>query len=1049
MANIGKFDFAQVEKTILSFWQNQKIYDKVRDRNKGNKKFYWLQGPPYTSGDLHGGQAWNHALKDMILRYKRMCGFDVWDRAGYDMHGLPVAKRIQQKFNLTTKEDIEKFGVEKFTDECYRYAVETTHIMTDVLQKMGVWLDFSDPYMPVSTDFIEGVWWVVKKAEEQNRLYEGLKVMTWCYDCETACAKHELEYQDVKEESVFLKFKLKNKENEYLIVWTTTPWTLPFNLGVMVNPGIEYVRAKVEDEVWIVAKALAGPVVQSVADKSLILLEEFMGDRLEGTEYIHPFQKELGHHYDELKKDHPNVCTVILTEDYCDTSAGSGLVHTSPGSGPEDFEACQPYDIPPFNNLQPNGIFPENMGKFTGWHAKKDVDKFIKALEESSCLIAVTPVEHDYPHCSRCHLPVVFRLTKQWFFKMEDLKTEMVELNKGIYWNPIAAKNAFDSWLKNLKDNSITKQRFWGTPVPVWRCDKCDNYTVVENREELIELAGTAPENLHRPHIDKVTFPCECDGTMSRIPDVLDVWIDAGTASWNCLDFPKRDDLLKKLWPADFILEGKDQIRGWFNVLMVCSMLGFKDKSFSNVYMHGFLTQVGGEKMSKSLGNIIMPKEIVEKVGSDAMRFYFSRQTAGIDISFSWDEMKLKYRNFVVLWNLHKYLIDLAEQLNLNPRTLGTLEEERFEIEEKYITSKLHSTIKTVTELFEKYRLDEIPDLVEELYLDLSRTYVQLVRDKAAVGSEEEKSVVVYCLYETLLGILKLLSPVTPFITEMMYQNMKDAFGLKTESIHLHEWPKHNEAKINKDLEKQMTTAQSIVTNALALREKIQIGRRWPIKELVIESDFASVKNSVDALKNIIKSQANVKTVKVVNKLEGVRESAKFDFAKLAPDFGEKATDIIASLTTKSPASVIEKIKKEGKFEFSLHGEMISILAKHLMIEKEVPEPYRGIDTKHGWLYLNIEQDPQLLAEGFAREIVRNTQSARKKAGLQKADKIDLFLKVPHTIYDQMKEQEKEIGLKTGAVKTFTSTDDPTESYQNKSEFTIKGEEITVFFNKL
>ncbi|MBW3017919.1 isoleucine--tRNA ligase [Candidatus Woesearchaeota archaeon] len=1048
MANIGKFDFAQIEKAILSFWKNQKIYDKVRDRNKGNKKFYFLQGPPYTSGDLHGGQAWNHSLKDMILRYKRMNGFDVWDRAGYDMHGLSVERRVLKNNKLVTKDDVIKFGVEKFTDECFKFSMETTHIMTDVLQKMGVWLDFSDPYLPVSTEYIEGIWWLIKKADEQNRLYEGLKVMTWCHDCETACAKHELEYENVKEESVFLKFKLKNKENEFLIVWTTTPWTIPYNLAVMVNPSIEYVRAKVENEIWIVAKALAGPVVQAVAEKSLVILEEFMGDKLEGTEYIHPLQKELGKHYDELKKDHPNVCTVILTEDYCDTSAGSGLVHTAPGCGPEDFEACRSYDIPPFNNLQPNGFFPKDMGIFSGWHAKKDDKKFLRALEESGCLIAITPVEHEYPHCQRCKYPVVFRLTNQWFFKTEDLKTEMVELNKDIYWVPETAKNAFDSWLRNLRDNSITKQRFWGTPVPVWVCDKCNQHTVPENREELIEMAGTAPENLHIPHIDKVTFECDCGGTMKRIPDVLDVWIDAGTACWNCLDFPRRDDLLKKLWPADFILEGKDQIRGWFNVLMVCSMIGFRDKSFSNVYMHGFLTQVGGQKMSKSLGNIILPKEITEKVGSDALRAHFSRQTAGLDINFSWDEINQVHRNLIVLWNLHKYLIDLAKQLDLNPRTLGTLEEERYNIEEKYIISKLNSTIKNVTELYEQYRLDEIPEIIEELFLELSRNYIQLVREKASIGSEEEKSVVVYCLYETLLGVLKMMCPTAPFITEMMYQNLKEAFGLKTESIHLYEWPKHSDAKINKELEKQIEIVQTVVTSALALREKLQIGRRWPIKEMIVETTGAA-KTAIEKLSNITLSQANIKTVKVVEKFEKAQETAKFDYSKLAPDFGELSTQIIAALTTKSPTAVIERIKQEGKYDLNMNGATITVLQKHLMVEKAVAEPYKEIEFKYGWIYLNTEQDPILLAEGFAREIVRNTQAARKNAGLQKSDKIDIFVKVPATIYDQMKEQEKEIGLKTGAVKTFTSTDDPSDSYEHKESFKVKGEEITVFFNKL
>ncbi|MCK4670176.1 MAG: isoleucine--tRNA ligase [Nanoarchaeota archaeon] len=1042
-----RYDFNKVEKTILSFWKNNKIYDKIKSNNAEGENFYFLQGPPYTSNYLHSGQAWNHALKDMMLRYHRMLGKNIWARNGYDMHGLPTARAVMKKFNLVTKDDIEKFGVAKFVQACREHSTELSKSFTNDLIRVGTWLDYEDPYLPVTNEYIEGVWWLVKKAEEKKRLYLGKKVMTWCYDCETACAKHELEYKEVKEESVFLKFKVKGKENEYLIVWTTTPWTIPYNLAVMVNPGLEYVRAKVGDEIWIVAKGLAGAVVQGVAGKSLEITEEFMGDKLEGMEYEHPLQKDMGHVYDKLKKDHPNVCTIILTEDYCDLSAGSGMVHTAPGCGPEDFEACQPYDVPAFNNLKENGYFPKDMGKFSGWHAKKDVEKFLQALKDSGCLIEMTSVEHDYAHCQRCHNPVIFRLTDQWFFKMEDLKPSLVAANKKINWNPQSADNAYDSWLKNLKDNSISKQRYWGTPLPIWICDKCKNYTVVENREELRELAGKVPDDLHKPFIDEITFPCDCGGVKKRVPDIVDVWVDAGSACWSSLYFPMRDDLLKQFWPADVIIEGKDQIRGWFNILLVCSYLGFDEPSFKNVYMHGFITDVEGVKMSKSLDNVISPYEIIDKYGADTFRYYCLPNTAGVDMNFSWEGIKLKYRNLIVLWNLHNYLLDLAEQYMLNPRTLGTLEEERFGVEEKYIISKLNSTIKTVTEYMEKLRYDEVVNIIEDIFFEISRTYVQLVRDKVTFGKEEDRAVVVYCLYKALLETLKMMTIVTPFIAEMMFQNFREAFNLKTESLNMYSWPKYDEKLIDLDLEKQFEVGQSVIKIVLNLREKAKIGRRWPVKEIIVVAKKADTRKAAEAAAEIVKNQANVKEVSVVDHFAKVKESIKADYAKLAPDFKEKTAMIIARLASTSMPAVLDKVKIGGTFRLKLDDGEVDIKEKHLLIEREVPSNYVYADFKGMTIYLDTERTPELDAEGYAREIMRNIQSERKKAGLAKSDQIDLYVQTG--LEPMLVKFVDDIALKCGAKGIKIEAKGPSKQYEQKIEFKIKDKAVTVMFNKL
>ena len=632
------YDFNAVENEIIKYWETNKIYPKAKKKGEGKKKFYFLQGPPYTSGRLHMGHAWNNSLKDMVLRYKRMQGFDVWDRAGYDMHGLPTEHKVQAQFDLKTKEDIVNFGLDRFAKECIKFSSEKAKLMDADLWRLGIWMDYDNAYWPIKNEYIEGIWWLIKKAHEKKRLYEGLRTITWCASCGTALAKHECQYKEVEEPSIYVKFKIKNKKDEYFLIWTTTPWTITFNLAIMANPDLDYVKVKSGNEKWILAKGLAGPVMQAVVGIPLEIIEEFKGSKLEGMEYVHPWEDEIKD-YKELKKNHPKVHTILMSSEYVSLDAGSGLVHCAPGCGPEDYEVGYKNNVPPYNNIDQYGIFPQGMGRFSGLKAKADDKKFIQALEEKGVLVAQVPVEHDYAHCERCHNPVVFRTTKQWFFKVEDLKEKMVKDNSKITWVPDAGKNAFDSWLNNIRDNSITKQRFWGTPIPIWKCDKCSNIVVVESVDELKKLkAKNIPESLHKPWIDETTIPCKCGAEMHRLPDIIDVWVDAGSASWNCLYYPKRKDLFERFFPADFILEAKEQVRGWFNLLTVASMIAFDKPCFKAVYVHGMLTDVEGEKMSKSLGNVISPYELVDKHGADTLRAYLCSARAGEDISFSWEE---------------------------------------------------------------------------------------------------------------------------------------------------------------------------------------------------------------------------------------------------------------------------------------------------------------------------------------------------------------------------------------------------------------------------
>lgn len=1040
---ITKYDPIKIEKNIIDFWDENSIYSKAKAKGKG-KNFYFLDGPPYTSGKIHLGIAWNKSLKDAVLRYKRMQGFKVWDRAGYDMHGLPTELKVQAKFGLKHKDEIPKFGVKKFIEECKKWSTENMNMMNRDFKRMGVWMDFENAYQSIKNEFMEGGWWLVKKSHEKKRLYEGKLAMQWCQKCATALAKHELEYKTVEDVSIFVKFKVKGKKNDYFIIWTTTPWTIPYNLAVMVNPELDYVKAKVGKENWIIAKALVAALVQGVADKTYKIVKEFKGKELEGLKYVHPFDNELKDVYHELSKKAPKVHTVVLSKEYVDVSAGSGLVHCAPGCGPEDFEVGHREKIPPFNNLDQFGIFPENMGKFSGYKAKKDDHKFIEELKKNKSLIETAKIEHEYAHCWRCKQPVIFRTTKQWFFKVEDLKKKMRDFNKKIVWQPEwAGSRQFDSWLENLRDNGITRQRYWGTTVPIWRCNKCKDYVVVGSVKELKKLTDKVPNDLHRPYIDKVEIKCKCGGTKKRIPDILDVWIDAGTTSWTCLDYPQKENLFKELWPPDFILEGKDQIRGWFNLLFVASMVSMLKPAYKTVYMHGFVQDAKGRKMSKSLGNIISPYEVIDKYGADTLRYYMvSGANPGIDINYNFEDLKIKHKNLMILWNLHKYLMDLARNFT-NPAELKVTD---FDTEEKYILSKLHSTIKKTTELFEDYKIDEVPLIIEDLFLQLSRTYIQLTREK--ISNKKSKEQVLYTVYNVLLETLKLFAPIAPFITEQIYQNLKLAFNLKEKSIHFYNWPKHNEKRIDKDLEHNMGITQQVLQSVLAAREKVKLGVRWPLKEVIITTKDEKAVKAIELFEDIIKVQANIKEIRIQETLPGIKETVKADYNKIAPDFKELTPKIIARIGMESPETILKYINEKGKFEVDINGKKVALVNEHLIHERIVPSIYEETKFRKGFIYLNRELTPELEAEGFSREIMRRVQVLRKKSGLSKQDTITLFIKVDDELKEMLTQFESQIKEKVGASALKISQLDPSKKHNFTSKERVKEKEFSLFFDK-
>ncbi len=1031
----------QLEPEILAFWQKNKVLEKLRKRNQKGPKFYFLEGPPYTSGHVHLGHAWNMSLKDIVLRYKRMKKFNVWDRMGYDMHGLPTEQKTMAKLNLKNKDDIQKFGVKKFTMECKIFCVEMMEKMNEDFRRIGATLDFTNPYQPIAKEFMEAEWWLIKQAHEKKRLYQGLRTMHWDAATQTAVAKHELEYKQVKDTAIYVKFRQAKDTQKYFIIWTTTPWTIPLNLAIMVNPDLDYVEVQAGKEVWVVGKELAGKVLAKVGFEEVKVLREFKGKELEGIKYVHPLGVDPFLPLDLQKNK--KLFTVLLTTEYVDASSGTGLVHCAPGCGPEDYEVGHLNHLPPFNCVNEEGYFA-HFGQFSGWKAKTDDRKFIEAIDAAGALLGKESYVHDYPYGERSHEPVIFRTTKQWFFRVEDLKEKMLAANAEVYWNPQGGKNAFNSWLDNLRDNSITKQRYWGTPVPIWQADDGD-YIVVGSVAELEELSGQKVKEMHIPDIDSIKITK--DGKVyKRVADILDVWIDAGTASWNCLDYPTDKKRFESLFPADFILEGKDQIRGWFNLLIVASFLAFDKPSFKNVYMHGFVTDVNGVKMSKSLGNIISPYEVIDKHGADVLRYYTGQTNAGEDINFSWEECAVKQRNLMILWNLQKLLLTLSAEIEYNPFTakkptdLGS--------EEKYIFSKLQGTIRTVTHLLEEYRLDEIITPLETLFLELSRTYVQMVRDKSTIGTADEREVCAYTIGQVFLECLKMFSLIAPFISEAIYLNLKEAFKLKEESISHYNWPEADEKQINPALEGQVEMVQAIITAASAAREKAKLSLRWPIKEVVVGSSNKDVIAAVDALKQILLSQINTKTIVVAATVKGVQRKIKPEYAKIGPVFGKLSTPVITRLAIDSAETVLKHIEEEGAYVFKVDGTEVRVTREMIAIETTVPEPYTAADSKYGLIYVNTERNSLLEAEGYAREITRQIQSARKNAGLRKTDEIELVLKVNASLYSSLKQWVREIEEKVGAVAFDLGVDDPKKKYDQRQEFTVKSEKVVLWMRK-
>jgi isoleucyl-tRNA synthetase len=977
------------EEEIMNFWELNHIYEKTKSRLIGKPKFYFLDGPPYVTNPPHVGTAWNKTLKDVVMRFKRMQGYDVKDQPGYDCHGLPIEVKVEEDLNVKSKKDIEeKIGIEKFIEKCKNYAIENIDKQTAIFKNLGIWMDWKNPYVTYKNDYIEAIWWTIKVANEKGLLKKGLKVIHWCPRCETALAGYEVtdEYRLVKDNSIYVKFPLKNKEKEFILVWTTTPWTLPANLAIMVNPNATYVKVKVEDEVYILAEERCEPVFNEIMKPYEVILK-FLGKELEGLEYTPPLLDEV-----PIQSKIKNAHKVILSEEFVSTKEGTGCVHVAPGHGEEDFIVGMKYELPVICPVNSSGIFTEEAGKYSGKKVNDANSEIIEDLKKKNLLLYSTLVEHPYPHCWRCKTPLILRATEQWFLSVTSFKHRLLEENEKILWIPEwAGTKRFKDWLLGARDWVISRQRYWGAPLPIWICEKCGNKKVIGSIEELKNEAINFPENidLHRQCVDKIFLKCNCGGLMKRVPDIIDVWVDSGVASWASLNYPKKVDEFKKLWPADLIIEAHDQTRGWFYSQLGVSIITFNSTPYKSVIMHGHTLDALGQKMSKSLGNFISPEDVIIKYGRDALRFYELQCTLWEDFRFSWNALEDVFRSIKIIWNVFSFA---SLYMNLDKFSPNDWPLEKIwnslRLEDKWLISKVEGLKLIVTKNLENYQIHLAARALNEFMIEeISHWYIRIVRRRFW---QEKRSIDKMAAYATLYYALRnwiiLAAPFIPFLTEKIYQTMiRPTELLSEESIHMEKWPKPNLKWIDNDLETKMSIVKEIVAATASARQAKKIKLRQPISQTIVVSNLPAVKNAIESLKPIILEQANTKSIEILT-LDEEEKLKKItpipNYQSLGPIFRAKTEEIANSLKKIDGKIILESFRLNGYYELKINNESFKITPEMISFKEEMPEDFSVGNFSNGRVYVNTRISEELIKEGFVREVIRRLQEMRKRMDL-------------------------------------------------------------------
>ena len=1006
-------NFVDREKEVEKFWKDNKIFEKSMDSRKEGETYTFYDGPPTANGKPHIGHVLTRVIKDMIPRYRTMKGYMVPRKAGWDTHGLPVELEVEKKLGLDGKEQIEEYGMEPFIQQCKESVWKYKGMWEDFSSTVGFWADMEHPYVTYDNNFIESEWWALKEIWNKGLLYKGFKIVPYCPRCGTPLSAQEVSqgYKTVKERSAIVRFKVVG-EDAYFLAWTTTPWTLPSNVALCVNPDEIYCKVKAADGyTYYMAEALLDKVLGKLAkddEPAYEILEKYKGTDLERKEYEPLFACTGEAAAKQRKKAHFVTC-----DNYVTMSDGTGIVHIAPAFGEDDSRVGREYDLPFVQFVDGQG----NMTKetpYAGVFVKKADPMVLTDLDKEGKLFDAPKFEHDYPHCWRCDTPLIYYARESWFIKMTAVKDDLIRNNNTINWIPESiGKGRFGDWLENVQDWGISRNRYWGTPLNIWQCE-CGHMESVGSRQDLYEKSGDERAKtieLHRPYIDDITMKCpDCGKTMHRVPEVIDCWFDSGAMPFAQHHYPfENKDLFEQQFPADFISEAVDQTRGWFYSLLAESTLLFNKAPYKNVIVLGHVQDENGQKMSKSKGNAVDPFDALNKYGADAIRWYFYINSAPwLPNRFHGKAVVEGQRKFMsTLWNTYAFFVLYANIDNFDA-TKYTLNYDKLPVMDKWLLSKLNTMVKTVDEDLGSYKIPEAARALQEFVDDMSNWYVRRSRERFwAKGMEQDKINAYMTLYTALVTVAKAAAPMIPFMTEDIYQNLVRSIDTDApESIHLCDYPEVNEAWIDKDLEANMEELLEIVVLGRACRNTANIKNRQPIGTMYVKAEKAMDKFYTD----IIADELNVKEVKFADDVESfISYSFKPQLRTVGPKYGKLLNGIRTALSEIDGTAAMKELRDNGVLVLDIAGNRVELAEEDLLIETAQSEGYVTETDGETSVVLDTNLTPELIQEGFVREIISKVQTMRKEAGFEVMDKIIVYAKDNDKIMDIMKANQDEI----------------------------------------
>ncbi len=1026
--------FVEREKEVVSFWKEKDIFRKSIENRKEGEVFTFFDGPPTANGKPHIGHVLTRVIKDLIPRYRTMKGYKVLRKAGWDTHGLPVELEVEKQLGISGKPQIENYGIEDFVKKCKDSVFTYQSEWEEMSDRVGFWADMDNPYVTYHNDYIESVWWALKTIWDKKLLYKGHKIMPYCPRCGTSLSSHEVAqgYKDVKENSLIAKFIVKGKTKEYILAWTTTPWTLPSNVALCVNPHETYVKVKVEDETYILAEALLDSVIKSEYE----VLEKYVGTDLCGLEY-EPL-------YDFAKLDKKGH--FVVADNYVTMSDGTGIVHIAPAFGEDDSRVGKENDLPFVNLVNPQGNFVDSVTPWKGMFVK-DVDKLvIRDLKEREQLFEVINFEHSYPFCWRCDTPLLYYACDTWFIKMSAVRDQLLKNNETVNWMPDNIKHGrFGNFLENVIDWGLSRSRYWGTPLPIWTCE-CGHHECIGSIEELKTKGIDVPQDieLHKPYVDNVYLKCEkCGGKMKRVSDVIDCWFDSGSMPFAQWHYPfENKELFEENFPADFISEAIDQTRGWFYTLIAISTLLFDKSPYKNVVVLGHVQDKDGRKMSKHIGNVVNPWDVLNKQGSDAVRWYFySNSAPWLPNRFHDEAVSESQRKFMgTLWNTYAFYVLYADIDKFDP-TKYTLDKSKLTLLDKWILSKLNNVIRMVDEYLANYKITEATRVIQDFTDELSNWYVRRSRERFWASELTDDKICAYMtLYTVLVEFSKVCAPFIPFMTEMIYRNLVlNVDKSAVESIHMCDYPTADAEFDFKDIEEEMDAARKIVILGRACRNAANIKNRQPIAKIYVQT-----KGGIDEVyKNIILDELNVKEIEITDNASSfISYNFKPQLKTMGPKYGKIVRAIFEQVNAMDGAEIMAKLNAGETIKLVVEGTDVEFGMEDVLVETLQKDGFVS-DSEGGFtVVLDTNLTPELVEEGFVREIISKVQTMRKDGGFEVQDNIRVSCSGSTKIDEVIKKNMAEISAQTLAVSIDA------EEVADAKEWNINGEKVKIAIAK-